>query len=177
MLILDGGSPICYTTATQCRSITVYNIISQVYYLKDGELLRLRDSVPPSYVTLNGYARLKFRFRGGLYRVSRARAVLMLKLKRDIGEGLMVDHRDRNRINDHPDNLYEVTSAENRANTAEYAHDPDKNVRFEKDRGRWAAFVKKDGVKTRIGRFATKEQAIDARRRYLDEMGYRLVQK
>lgn len=85
----------------------------------------------------------------------------------------MIDHKDRNRLNNDPENLREVTALENRHNSSVMAHDPNKYVRFEKDRNRWAAFVKVDGVKVRLGRFKTEEEAREARINAIDERGLR----
>lgn len=150
-----------------------FKLFDTQFILSEGVLYRRSTGKPPGIKVVNGYAKVKVD--GKYYR--RGRIVLSLNLGRDIEEGLTCDHIDRNRLNDHPDNLREASVQEQVQNSIGYSHDPAKYVRYEEDRKKWAAFAKKDNKKYRIGRYSTKEQALEARRAYLEENGYRIESK
>lgn len=152
-----------------------YKLFSAHFILgDDGVLYRRSTGKPPGVNINNGYALVKIQ-RTNRYR--RGRVVLTLKLGRDIHEEMTCDHIDRNRLNDHPDNLREATPREQTENSLGYSHDPNKYVRWEEDRKKWAAFAKKDNKKIRIGRYTTKEQALEARKKYLEENDMRMADK
>lgn len=73
-------------------------------------MLRFKDGkVAGGLAKSNIYLKVK----AGPKRFPSHRAVAMLKYGKDIPEGLVVDHIDGNRFNNHPDNLQIVTQAVN----------------------------------------------------------------
>lgn len=84
-------------------------------------------------------------------------AVLGRKLKRTE----LVDHVDRNRLNNRRSNLRIATSLQNghnqgkrRAGTSHY-----KNVYRDAGRGKWAAYINYDGTRMMIGRYDDEVEA------------------
>ena len=150
-----------------------FKLYNSRFLLVDGILYRRSSGKPPGITVSDGYASVKVD--GKKHR--RGRIVLILKLGRDIREGFTCYHEDRNRLNDHADNLREATPQQQKHNSIGYSHDPEKYVRYEEDRKKWAAFAKKDNKKYRIGRYATKELALEARKKYLEVCGYRVETK
>lgn len=96
----------------------------------------------------------------GLHRV-----VWALHNNSDIPVGMQIDHIDRVKSNNHPDNLRLVTAAENSQNRLTR---PDnkvgyRGVSFDPPAGRYRAEITVKGRTIRLGRFDTKDQAIAAR--------------
>lgn len=73
--------------------------------------------------------------------------------------GHYIDHIDRNPLNNRRANLRHVTPAVSSANTSGLC------VEYNKKTGRWFARVMKNGVRHKVGTFATKEEAMEAVRR------------
>lgn len=76
----------------------------------------------------------------------------------------LVDHKDRDRLNDKWDNLREASYSCNRVNRT-----PPKNksnitgVRWDKKLCKWVSYITKNGKKTHIGCFENKKDAVVAR--------------
>lgn len=76
--------------------------------------------------------------------------------------GMLVDHKDRNTLNNQKSNLRIATRSQNNANrkasknnrTSKYL-----GVAFERDRRKWTARIRKDGVGYRVGHFSTEIEA------------------
>ncbi len=76
-----------------------------------------------------------------------------------------VDHIDRNKLNNHVNNLRFATDSENGSNRTIGSNNTSGivGVYFCKDRNKWRAVIKKDGKKIHLGYFESKEEAIEAR--------------
>lgn len=77
-----------------------------------------------------------------------------------------IDHKDRVRHNNRLDNLREATNKQNhenlglsRVNTSGVA-----GVRWDASRGKWFAFIRHHGRMKNLGRYASKMEAVAARR-------------
>lgn len=86
----------------------------------------------------------------------------------EIPEGLEIDHIDRDPSNDAIENLRLVTRRQNCLNSIRKPtpHNPIPGVFYFEERGRppWIAQISINGKRTRLGRFNTQQEAIDARR-------------
>lgn len=80
-------------------------------------------------------------------------------------QGVFVDHKDRNGLNNQKSNLREVTNAQNSQNTGPHVDSKTgiKGVSFERTRNRWRVNIMLNGKNKNIGRFLTLDQAIEAR--------------
>ena len=76
-----------------------------------------------------------------------------------------VDHIDRNKLNNHVNNLRFATDSENGMNRSKPSNNTSGTigVSFRKDRNKWRAVIKQNGNKIHLGSFETKEEAIEAR--------------
>lgn len=85
-----------------------------------------------------------------------------------------VDHEDHNPSNNKWDNIRQATHAENCKNQS--IHNRNKSgftgVHRRKDTNRWLASIKANGKPKNIGNFATKQEAIEARKKANLEYGY-----
>lgn len=70
----------------------------------------------------------------------------------------IVDHADRDILNNCWDNLRAATKSQNNINRNGLA-----GVHFDKSRGNWQAYTKVNGRKVHLGRHATEEEARRAR--------------
>jgi hypothetical protein len=82
-----------------------------------------------------------------------------------LGLNGLIDHRNRNKLDNTRDNLREATSSQNRINSDKlYGHNTSgvKGVylRF----GKWTAYINKNGRRFVLGTFNTIEQAASARK-------------
>ena len=77
-----------------------------------------------------------------------------------------IDHINHVREDNSWDNLREVTHQENHRNKPLQSNNKSgyHGVSWDKLRGKWTAFIKIDGKKKHLGRFETKEQAIEVRK-------------
>jgi len=77
-----------------------------------------------------------------------------------------IDHIDNNRTNNNVNNLRWVTKSENGMNRLMRSDNTSgfKGVYFDKSRNKWQAEIMINGKKIHIGRFYTKEDAIEARK-------------
>ncbi|MFN5664651.1 MAG: HNH endonuclease signature motif containing protein [Bacteroidota bacterium] len=92
------------------------------------------------------------------------RIVWAMTHRQDPGD-LVIDHIDRNKLNNHPDNLRAVPHRLNRLNSAGYSHNTSgvTGVSWDAARTRWIASGKAQGKTVNLGRFQDREQAIQAR--------------
>jgi hypothetical protein len=82
----------------------------------------------------------------------------------DAKEGLEVDHINRNGIDNRRSNLRLVTHQENAYNVGLFKSNSSgaTGVYWDKNRNKWQAKIKKDQKNIFLGRFETKEEAINA---------------
>jgi hypothetical protein len=79
------------------------------------------------------------------------------------GDGLYVDHINRDKLDNRRMNLRIVTPAQSRQNTPAIVG-PHRGVTFDRSRGQWQATAQLDGRRRWIGRYATEEEAAAASR-------------
>ncbi|AYP68281.1 HNH endonuclease [Bacillus phage vB_BcoS-136] len=89
----------------------------------------------------------------------------MHKLITNTDKNEIVDHKDRNRLNNRKSNLRIVSSSDNAINKNIQSNNSSgvSGVSYYKSRDRWVAEIKYEGVKKWIGSFSSKEKAIKAR--------------
>lgn len=124
-------------------------------------MLRFKDgTVAGGLAASNIYLKVK----AGPKRFMSHRAIAMLKYGKDIPEGLVVDHIDGNKLNNHPDNLQIITSAGNSQKSVSRAA----AVGFSWHAGRkcWRVRIRRPGRRTQVdvGNFKCM---LDARAAYL----------
>lgn len=92
----------------------------------------------------------------------------------DPPEGMLVDHHNRNTLDNRRENLRVCTIQENAFNSKVQSNSSSgvKGVSFDSSRSRkpWIAQYKMNKKVVRIGRFATKEEAMEARKKAVESM-------
>lgn len=85
--------------------------------------------------------------------------------KGKIPPGMVIDHDDRNKLNNYPSNLIAKTQQDNTKNQTMRKSNMAgcTGVRFRSERGKWQARITVDGKQKHLGYFTTKEDAISAR--------------
>ena len=83
-----------------------------------------------------------------------------------------VDHIDNNTLNNNINNLRWATTSENGMNQKMSIKNTSgvKGVRYDKDRKKWKAEIKLNGINMHIGRYETIEEATRARQIKADEL-------
>lgn len=81
-------------------------------------------------------------------------------------KGAVVDHRDRNKLNNRSYNLLVTNQQKNLINTGMFSHNTSghKGVTWDKERNKWAAKIKVNGKTINLGRFADIGEAVSARK-------------
>lgn len=81
-------------------------------------------------------------------------------------KGKYVDHKDKDKLNNRRSNLRVCTNAENIRNSSVRVNNTSgaTGVWWRSDRNRWVAEIKLDYKKITIGRYKTKDEAVEARR-------------
>ncbi len=97
--------------------------------------------------------------------------VRSIKLHRDVlgltfGDGIVVDHIDRDPLNNRRSNLRVVPASANKQNTGSYrgASSSYRGVRWYKPLGKWAAQIKTGGKNVHVGYFNDEVAAAEAAR-------------
>ena len=93
---------------------------------------------------------------------STKKRLLMHRLVAKAPPSLQVDHMNHNTMDNRRENLRLVDNSFNIFHTPKWG--PDAGVSFDKSRGKWEAYINRDDTKIHLGRFATKEEALLARR-------------
>lgn len=106
---------------------------------------------------------LRVTFNGKNYYVHRILSV-MYGLLESYDSDLVVDHIDNNQLNNSSSNLRACTQAENSLNCRKSLANSSgvKGVSFDKESGKWAAYVQTNGKLKKIGRYANIEDAAKA---------------
>lgn len=81
-------------------------------------------------------------------------------------EDMVIDHKNRNPLDNRCDNLRTCTMQENNFNHSMQSNNTSGaiGVSWSKERKRWIAQIQINGKNKRIGRYKTKEEAIEARK-------------
>lgn len=123
---------------------------------------------PTSYKNGIGYAQTSIKMSNGKWRhVSLHHCVIGFSIN-----GLYVDHKDGNGLNNRISNLSHVTHRENCWNRKEHRGEKPKSSRyvgvyFNKPTGRWRAMIFAEGKLKHLGMFATEDLAAQAYIEYL----------
>ena len=105
------------------------------------------------------------------------RIVLVHRLLTHAPETFVVDHINRNKRDNRLENLRITDKSENAFNSKTRVNNTSgvSGVWFRKDTNKWVAEIKKDYKKISLGCYATKEEAIEARKKVEEEIyGYQL---
>lgn len=83
----------------------------------------------------------------------------------------MIDHIDRNKLNNKIENLRGTNHQLNalNSNLRKDSSSLFTGVTYKKDKKRWRAYIKEDYVQKHLGYFDTREQAAEARANYLEK--------
>ena len=103
----------------------------------------------PAFTYANAFGHLTGRLNGQAYLAHR----IIWKMVTGKDPENLIDHQDRTPSNRWK-NLRAATKSQNNINSV-----IKQGVHFDKARGRWAAYIKKDGKRKYLGRFATKRKA------------------
>lgn len=81
----------------------------------------------------------------------------------------LIDHIDRNKLNNKIENLRDVNHQINalNSNLRKDSTSLFTGVTYKKEKKRWKAYIKEDYVQKHLGYFDTKEQAVEARANYM----------
>lgn len=135
----------------------MHKFINQ-YYQNEGKLYRKSDNKEVGWVCGTGY--LKFDHCGKKYLVHRAIFLLENGYLPD-----MVDHIDRDKTNNKPDNLRPTNKSLNSINTGLRSDNTSGIKGISKNhRGKWHVYLDKDRVRYSPGTFSCLGLAIKARR-------------
>lgn len=127
-------------------------------------------------VTNHGYREISITIDGKTHFVSMARFVFFLTHWRLPADGCTVDHIDRNKLNNRPSNLRELSDREQNLNQGEkslYANSTSGyvGVSFDKAVGKWKAELSRNSKNEYIGRYSTPLEAAQAREAYIASLG------
>ena len=116
-----------------------------------------------------GYVKLTFAYEG------RTRSISAHRLAYYMSYGTLpkvIDHANGDGSDNRIENLREATYQQNRMNARVRSDNASKvtGVYYRKDCDKWRAEISKDGNRTHLGFFKTKEEAIEARREAEDEL-------
>ncbi len=117
--------------------------------------------------TVNTHGYLQTRVNGKIYRNHR---LVWLYVYGYFPDG-DIDHADGDRTNNRLSNLRECSRSQNLINKAIQDNNVTgvKGVCWDKAKKRWEAYAKQKGVKIRLGMYTNFEDAVSARKAYIDE--------
>lgn len=98
-------------------------------------------------------------------RTVKGKVILMHRFILNPPDGMLVDHKDRDGLNNQRSNIRIATKSQNNANRRASVNSQTSNflgVAFEKDRQKWTARIRKNGVGYRLGAFDTEHEAAKA---------------
>jgi hypothetical protein len=81
------------------------------------------------------------------------------------GKSIVVDHIDNNKLNNHVSNLQIVS---HRINTTKDRNNP--GITFHKSTGKWQVRIQHNNIKTYLGVYTDKQDALDAYQKALNEL-------
>lgn len=143
--------------------------ISDKFYYSEGRLLYRGGSYNPAdkepgWVNWSGYRMVSFDRK----QLKTHRVIFALHYGYFPA---LIDHIDRNKLNNKIENLREATKSINGLNCKVRANNTSTftGVNYRKDRKKWRAYVKINGTQEFIGYWDTKEQAVEARANYMKE--------
>ena len=145
------------------RTITKGNI---TYVTKDKLLKQSVDSVGYPYVNLSDYKKQK------TFRVHQLVAVAFLNHTPDKHKGLVIDHIDRNKLNNMTTNLQLITNKKNTSKDRKNKTSKFTGVYLSKQSNKWIAQFKKNGITKYLGTFDIEEEARDAYLKATEERSY-----
>jgi hypothetical protein len=90
------------------------------------------------------------------------RLIWMLANRQHIPSGMDVDHINRHKLDNRPENLRLATTSQNRANTGKQRNNSTGYKGVYLDRGRFRAKIKANGVQRFLGSYSTPEAAAAA---------------
>ncbi len=136
---------------------------------RDGSARAWTVVSPEDYDRVMEAGRWSFSSRGCAYRrIGVGGKQIEVKLHRFIlglgRDDSLVDHRDRNPLNNTRSNLRLATSAENAQNCSSRGRSQYRGVSFQEDIQRWRAQHRLGGKRYHIGTFDTEEEAAEAAR-------------
>lgn len=137
--------------------------VDKMFYHKNGKLY-WKVNAGPSIVkdtvvgVKNSEGYLQVKFKGSTYKVHRLIYFLENKTLPEI-----VDHKDTNRVNNHPKNLRAATHEQNMQNRSTPTSYTTGFKGVDVYRGQFRARITIDGVRKTIGLFKTEDEAKDAR--------------
>lgn len=147
------------------------DLLHERYYYKDGELFykkkiifsRMKKGDTVGGMSSNGYLHTKIGLK--FYRVHR----LIFAMHKGYFP-LLVDHIDRNKLNNKIENLREATKSENNINSGFKKNNTSgyKGVYFHKQTQKWAARAQRNYKQNWIGLFDTPEEAHQALVKFLE---------
>jgi len=113
----------------------------------------------------NGYNKVNFSLNGKKYTKQVHRLVAKAFIENPCNKPC-IDHIDNNKTNNNISNLRWVTKSENGMNASLSSNNTSgtKGVSFHKTSNKWQAIIQLNGKKIHIGRYETKEDAIEARK-------------
>jgi len=155
------------------RTITKGNI---TYVTKDKLLKQSVDTVGYPYVNLSDYKKQK------TFRVHQLVAIAFLNHTPNKYDGLLVDHIDGDKLNNHLSNLQLVTNRKNSSKDRKNKTSKFTGVSWHKQSNKWLAQVRKNNKVEYLGVFEKEEEAaiaylnsLQAERMYSEEEVLKLV--
>jgi hypothetical protein len=157
------------------RTITKGNI---TYVTKDKLLKQSVDTVGYPYVNLSDYKKQK------TFRVHQLVAIAFLNHTPNKYDGLLVDHIDGDKLNNHLSNLQLVTNRKNSSKDRKNKTSKFTGVSWHKQSNKWLAQVRKNNKVEYLGVFEKEEEAaiaylnsLQSKRMYSEEEVLELLRK
>jgi hypothetical protein len=157
----------CGNVKSLSRTITKGNI---TYVTKDKLLKQSIDTVGYPYVNLSDYKKQK------TFRVHQLVAIAFLNHTPNKYDGLLVDHIDGDKLNNHLSNLQLVTNRKNSSKDKKNKTSKFTGVSWHKQSNKWLAQVRKNNKVEYLGVFEKEEEAaiaylnsLQAERSYSEE--------
>lgn len=143
--------------------------------LRNSDLVALIDVGDVERVQGHSWGAWQYRSAGKLFVYAGAvidgKSVLMHRLLVDAPEGLLVDHKNHNTLDNRRSNLRACTRSQNQRNRRLNANSTTgvKGVRFDRSSGRYIAEIRTGGERLHLGRFVDLDTAAEAYRRAAEQ--------